>query len=130
MLMGLVGGCATPDVYPDIPDLIVVPDGPFGGPDAFCDLTTVRQLRMVIQNEGQGYAPATTTRVTFSPGGTIDIPTPALRAGQRAMLAPVRIPAECFDPDCDFKVMVDWRGQVDEANGELNNGADGRCVLP
>jgi hypothetical protein len=62
----------TPEGSSQHPDLIAVPDGSFGGPDAFCDLTS----------------------------GTIDIPTPSVRAGQRTMLAPVLIPAACFDPDC------------------------------
>ena len=43
----------------------------------YCDMTTVPQLRIVIQNQGQGNAPASMTRVKFSPGGIMDIPTPA-----------------------------------------------------
>jgi len=46
------------------------------------------------------------------------------------MLAPVLIPTACFDPDCDFRVLVDARGQVDEANGEENDSVDGRCTRP
>lgn len=130
MLMVLLGGCITPEGSSQNPDLIAVPDGSFGGPDAFCDLTGGTHLRIVIQNQGQGDAPASTTRVAFSPGGTIDIPTPSVRAGQRTMLAPVLIPAACFDPDCDFRVLVDARGQVDEANGEENDSVDGRCTRP
>lgn len=120
----------TPELSSERPDLISVSEGSFGGPDAYCDLTSVPQLRIVIQNQGQGNAPASITRVAFSPGGTMDIPTPPLQAGQRASLDPVPIPAACFDPDCDFTILVDSRAQVDEASGEANNAADGRCIRP
>ena len=130
MLMVLLEGCITPEGSSENPDIIVVPDGSFGGPDAFCDLTSGTYLRIVIQNQGQGDAPASTTRVAFSPGGVLDIPTPPVRAGQRTLLAPVLIPAACFDPDCDFRVVVDARNQVDEGNGEENDAADGRCTRP
>jgi hypothetical protein len=126
----LLAGCITPEGSFQNADLIAVPDGSFGGSDAFCDLRGGIHLRIVIQNQGQGDAPASTTRVAFSPGGTIDIPTPSVRAGQRTMLAPVIIPAACFDPDCDFRVLGDARGQVDGANGEENDSVDGRCTRP
>ena len=126
--MNVFGGCITPEESSQHPDLIAVPEGSFGGPDAFCDLTSVPQLRIVIQNQGQGDAPGSLTQVAFSLGGTVNIPTPPVRAAQRAILAPVPIPAACFDPDCDFKIMVDSRSQADEAAGEENNAADGRCL--
>jgi len=128
--MNLLGGCITPEESSLHPDLIAVPEGSFGGPDAFCDLTSVPQLRIIIQNQGQGDAPASITRVVFSPGGTVNIPTPRLRAGERAVLSPLRIPTACFDPDCDFQIIVDWVNNVYEDTGEQNNTVDGRCVLP
>jgi hypothetical protein len=120
----------TPEMFSDTADFIVVPEGSFGGADALCDMTGVPQLRMVIQNQGQGNVGATTTRVTFSPGGVVEIATPPVPAGQRTTLTPVRIPASCFNPDCDFRVVVDARGNVDEATGEQNNQTDGLCVPP
>ena len=92
----MAGGCITPEISSEGPDLIAVPDGSFGGPDAFCDTTTVPQLRIVIQNQGQGNAPASMTRVNFSPGGIKDIPTLPLQSTQRTMLAPVPLPAACL----------------------------------
>src|SRR5215475_4528691 len=130
ILMILLGGCITPEQSSESPDLIAVPEGSFGGPDAYCDLTGVPQLRIVVQNQGQGDAAASITRVTFSPGGTLDIPVSPVRAGKRAILAPVPIPAACFDPDCDFKIMVDSRSEVDEGAGEENDAVDGRCMRP
>lgn len=126
----LAGGCVTPEISSENPDLIAVPEGSFGGPDAYCDTTTVPQLRIVIQNQGQENAPESITRVKFSPGGIMDIPTPPLQSAQRTMLAPILIPAACFDPDCDFTITVDSKAQIDEATGEENNVADGRCIRP
>jgi len=126
----LAGACMTPEVAFDSPDLIAVPDGSFGGVDAYCDMTTVPQLRIVIQNQGQGNASPSLTRVVFSPGGIKDIPTSALPSGQRVTLAPVPIPKACFDPDCDFTISVDSKAQINEATGESNNVVDGRCIPP
>jgi len=126
----LAGACMTPEVASDSPDLIAVPDGSFGGADAYCDMTTVPQLRIVIQNQGQGNASPSLTRVVFSPGGIKDIPTSAVPSGQRVMLAPVPIPKACFDPDCDFTITVDSKAQINEATGESNNVVDGRCIPP
>ena len=126
----LAGACMTPEVAFDSPDLIAVPDGSFGGVDAYCDMTTVPQLRIVIQNQGQGNASPSLTRVVFSPGGIKDIPTSAVPSGQRVMLSPVPIPKACFDPDCDFTITVDSKAQINEATGESNNVVDGRCIPP
>ena len=126
----MVGGCITPEVSPGTPDLIAVPDGSFGGSDAYCDMATTPQLRIVIQNQGQASAPATMTQVRFSPGGTVNTPTAPLQSAQRIVLAPIRIPAACFDPDCDFTITVDATSQVTEPTGEDNNVTDGRCIRP
>ena len=126
----MAGGCITPEESFYSPDLIAVPDGSFGGPDAYCDMTSVPQLRIVIQNQGQGNAPASITRVRFSPGGIMDIPTAPLQSAQRTVLAPILIPAACFDPDCDFTITVDSKAQVNETTGEENNVTDGRCTRP
>ncbi len=125
-----LGGCITPEESYDNPDLIALPDGSFGGPDAYCDMTDVPQLRIVIQNQGQGSAPSSITRVRFSPGGTVDVPTAPLQSAQRKVLSPIRIPTACFDPDCDFTITVDARAQIDETAGEENNVTDGRCIRP
>src|SRR5215831_6774776 len=127
ILAVLVAGCIAPDVPVERADLLSVPEGSFAGPDAYCDFTNGSYLRIVIQNQGQEDAPATSTRVSFSPGGTTTIPTPPVRAGQRVILSPVKIPSACFDPDCDFKITMDAWGQAIEYNEE-NNIADGRCI--
>src|SRR5262245_38257227 len=126
----LVSGCITPEVSEESADLIAVPYGSFSGPDAYCNFTNEPKLFIVIQNQGQGDAPSTMTRVSFSPGGSFEITTPPVRAGQRSVLAPVVIPPACFDPDCDFKVTVDAKSDVNEDGGEENNVVDGRCMRP
>jgi hypothetical protein len=126
----LAGGCLTSEQSFINPDLIAIPDGSFGGLDAYCDMTSVPQLRIVIQNQAQGAAPSSITRVRFSPGGTVDIPTAPLDSAQRVVLAPIRIPTACFDPDCDFTITVDAKSQIVETTGEENNVTEGRCIRP
>ena len=132
-LLGLwavvIAGCATPKVQVGNPDLVSMPDGPMGGGD-YCYFSTGGYVRIAIQNQGQGDAPPTSTRIVFSPGGTIDIPTPPVKAGKRTSLSPVEIPLACFDPDCDFKVTADSRSQAHEASGKENTFATGRCMRP
>jgi len=125
-----IGGCITPEESFQNSDLVALPDGSFGGPDAYCDMTGAPQLRIVIQNQGQGGAPSSITRVNFFPGGSVNIPTAPLQSAQRKVLAPVPIPAACFDPDCDFTITVDAGAQIDETIGEENNVTDGRCIRP
>ena len=130
LLILLAGGCLTSEQSVPSPDLIAVPDGSFGGPDAFCDMTSVPQLRIVIQNQAEGAAPSSITRVSFSPGGSVNIPTAPLQSAQRTVLAPVPIPTACFDPDCDFTITVDANAKINETTGEENNVTEGRCIRP
>jgi hypothetical protein len=126
----LAAGCLTTEQSIPSPDLVAVPDGSFGGSDAFCDMTGVPQLRIVVQNQSEGAAPSSITRVRFSPGGSVDIPTGPLQSAQRTVLAPIRIPTACFDPDCDFTITVDAMAHISETTGEENNVTEGRCIRP
>jgi hypothetical protein len=130
VLIIVAGGCVTLEQSLPNPDLIAIPDGSFGGPDAYCDMTGVPQLRIVIQNQAEGTAPSSITRVKFSPGGTVDVPTAPLGSAQRLILNPIRIPPACFDPDCDFTITVDAKAQINETTGEENNVTQGRCIRP
>ena len=89
MLILLLAGCITPEVSVGDPDLVPMPAGPFEGQDAYCYFSNGGYLRIAIENQGQGDAPPTSTRVLFSPGGTIEIPTPPVRAGEQAFLEPI-----------------------------------------
>ena len=102
-----------------------------GQPDnitGFCKAVGNAQTVVVsVRNQGNAEAPASTTTITFSPGGPVSVQTPAIPAGDSVDLSPVDIPAGCFDPDCDFTITVDSNNQVSESN-EDNNTAEGRCI--
>ncbi len=122
---------SSPEPFHEGPDLIPVKRITLAGPEGFCDLiqgASSPRLRVFIQNEGQNGAPPSSTTIEFTPGGSLEIPTPPIPAGAMIELPPVTIPAACFDPECDFRIMVDSRSDVNEASGEADNAADGRCL--
>jgi hypothetical protein len=95
-------------------DLVPVP-GTGGGACAFD-----AQQRPVarVTNAGQGGAPASSTRIASARGGSALLPTPALAAGETAVLA-VPTTALCL---CPAQLTADAGGQVaeaDEGNNEL-----------
>jgi hypothetical protein len=112
-----------------LPDLEPAPDPRPGV--KFCKLVETGldkgKLVITVHNRGNADAPASTTTIHFSPGGTINIPTPAIPAGASVDLSPLKIPGACFNPDCDFKITVDSNGQVTESD-EGNNIANGMCL--
>lgn len=106
------------------PDLSPVPDPRPGF--GLCRLVGGK-LMVSVKNGGGSTAPASTTRVAFSPGGSFDLPTPSIPVGGTVDLPPLEIPGSCFDPDCGFSITVDAKGEVDEAN-ERNNSGSGSCI--
>ena len=102
------------------PDLIPVPDANLG----FCRRRDLK-LTVTVKNQGSADAGPSVTRVDFASGGTASQPTPPLAAGGSTDLV-FDIPANCFNPDCHFRITVDSNGQVDESN-ETNNTASGDC---
>lgn len=56
----------------------------------------------------------------------VDMPTLPLAAGASVDLK-FPIPPGCFDPDCEFRIIVDVGGAVVESN-EGNNFASGTCL--
>jgi hypothetical protein len=112
------------------PDLVPVPDPQFG----FCNL--VREgpdkgkLRVIVKNQGDADAPASTTRVTFSTSGgdvVVDLRTPVLEIGASVELGPLELPRGCHIPDCHFVIAVDADGEIVESD-EGNNLASGTCL--
>lgn len=83
-------------------------------------------LIVTIRNQGSGVAAPSTTRIDFSPGNTVDVPTPQLAAGAQTDLL-VPIPAGCFSPDCGFVIYADFFSVVVETD-EINNKATGICI--
>ena len=108
-----------------LPDLLPVPDPRPGV--GFCRRDDQGRLLVTVKNQGTADASASTTTVVFSPGGSFDLPTPPIPAGGTVDLPPLAIPPSCFNPDCNFKIIVDSRNQVLESD-EGNNFASGTCI--
>src|SRR6266545_8245754 len=84
------------------PDLL-----PIARDNDFCRRDDQGRLIITVENQGGADADACTTRVDFSPHGSVDVPTPPIAAGASVDLPPVTIPPGCFDPDCNFRITVD-----------------------
>ena len=131
VLVSVMSGCLSPRPFHEGPDLTPLKPLRLSGPDGFCDLSGDRespQLGVSVENIGDGESPASVTAIEFFPGGSVQLHTPALPAGGSIHRMPVAIPLACFDPDCEFRITVDWRNEVNESGGEGNNEADGRCL--
>ena len=130
VLVSVVSGCMSLRPFHEGPDLTPLKPLGLSGPDGFCDLSGSREspkLGVSVQNIGDGDSPASITAIEFFPGGSVQLPTPALLAGESINLMPVDIPLACFDPDCEFRITVDWRNEGNESGGE-GNKAMGRCL--
>jgi len=108
------------------PDL--VPFSPAGNsPNAFC--RTEQQgkvLRVTVKNQGNENAGVSKTTVAFgSQSFTLD--TPPIPAGGSVDLL-FKVPANCFKPDCSFKITVDSSNQVNEGPNEGNNSINSGCT--
>ncbi|MEJ2303804.1 MAG: CARDB domain-containing protein [Anaerolineales bacterium] len=108
-----------------LPDLIPVPDPEPGV--GFCRLDEEGNLVVHVKNQGSAAAGASTTRVEFSPGGVFDLYTAPIPPGVTIKLPAIPIPGECYNPDCDFRITVDVKGELVESN-EANNTGSGRCI--
>lgn len=86
------------------------------------------RLLVSVANDGGGDAPASATRVVFSPGGTVEVVTPPIPAGFIGTLEPIVIPTSCGE-QCNFTITVDSKSDVTEAN-EINNVANRICFIP
>ena len=108
------------------PDL--VPFSPLGtDPLAYCRMEQDRTLlRATVKNQGNGNAGGSKTTVFFS-NGPVTLDTPPIPAGGSVDLM-FNVPANCFSPDCSFRITVDSNNQVNEFNNEGNNNANGGCI--
>lgn len=110
----------TPDLEPVNPDNDITN----------CCLNPAYQMVFYVKNNGFGPSTPCVTSVTFRVSHalvTIDIPTPAIEAGQTVGLTPVNHPGGCFGPDCMYTITVDSKNQVKEKN-EGNNSIPGWCI--
>ncbi len=124
-VLGLLtlGGCTPADLVPQgIADLegetshcTVAKEGPDKG-----------KLIVRVLNQGHNDAPASTTTVEFTPGGTFEQPTPAVPGEGGSVEVTFDVPRACWTPDCNFRVTVDSKNQVREDN-KGNNTVPGTC---
>lgn len=110
-----------------VPDL--VPFSPLGkDPIAFCRIEqNGTLLRVTVRNQGNGNAGASKTTVFFGNGPVITLDTPPVAAGGSVDLL-FTVPANCFSPDCSFRITVDSENQVNEFANEGNNSVGGGCL--
>ena len=128
LAVGALAGCAPARTASPHPDLVPLPRAADAKPESYCQLANQgRSLAVAAQNIGTADAANSTTVVEFSPGGTIEMKTPALDPGAVFELPPVDFPAGCFDPDCNFTITVDAKDRVLELD-ERNNTAAGVCL--
>ena len=123
---GWEGGCLLELKYPDL-----VPVNPNPN-DADCITDGQGGLLVTVENQGNAKAPPSVTRVIFSPGGSFDLDTPELEGASvedpgASVELTFPIPADCFDPDCEFEISVDATDQVVESD-EGNNTVSGKCL--
>jgi hypothetical protein len=104
-----------------LPDLVPVPDAQ----GSFCKRED-GNLIVTVRNQGSTGAGPSTTRVDFGAHGALDLPTPALPAGTSVDLKFPILPG-CFDPDCEFRIIVDVNNVVAESD-EGNNLVNGVCL--
>jgi len=81
---------------------------------------------VVVRNKGLMNAAASTLRVSFTQTGTVvDLPTPALNAGQQTEFG-IPIPPGCFNgpsTNCNFSIAVDPAMGVAESDEQNNTDA-------
>lgn len=131
VMAGVMSGCMSSRPFYEGPDLMPLKPLDLSGPDGFCNLAgdrTSLRLGLSVQNIGEGDSLPSITTIEFFPGGSVQLPTPPVPGGDAIDLMPVAIPPACFDPDCEFRITVNWRNEVNESGGEGNNEADGRCL--
>jgi hypothetical protein len=114
---GPVGGSGKPDLVPMSP-----PNSLY-----FCK-SDGGQLKPTVRvfNQGNAYAPASITTVSFYSFGQRSVPTVGILAGKYVDLV-IDPPNGCFDPDCVFNITVGGNHSLDESNYG-NNSAFGQCI--
>jgi hypothetical protein len=111
-------------------DLVPIDDQgnpPASVPVRWCKRDSQGRLVVTVENQGGAFAPAFFTQVQFLPGGPREVPSIGLSPGETRNLTPITIPAECFNPTCEFLIDVDSDNSVDEGINEGNNFAFGVC---
>jgi subtilase family serine protease len=96
------------------------------GATAFCRIEHGNVLRVTVKNQGNANAGVSKTTVTFG-NTSFTLDTPSIPAGGSADLL-FKVPSNCFQPDCSFKITVDSSNQINEGTNEGNNSVSGGCL--
>jgi hypothetical protein len=133
----VLGGCvapartSTPVQRPGPhPDLVVLNRVGVRNPGELCNLdpaAAAPRLIVSVRNQGPASAGPSMTRVEFNQGGSFDLATPPVPPGAAVDLPPLRVPATCFNPNCQFRITVDSASSVYESNAQ-NNSVSGTCT--
>lgn len=124
-----------PDLIPIAPFPPPPPNDPLALPQNFCVSEAggprADTLHIIVRNQGDAPAGASTTVVQFGNNPPINLPTAALaQAGQPGseQLLVTRIPRGCFLGEfaCEFTITVDADNVIAESN-EANNVASSFC---
>lgn len=114
-----------------MPDLI--PGGQQPAPYAFCAIDSQGKLVILVKNQGNADAPASSTTVAFLGSTSVVLPTPPIPKNTTVPLQPITVPNACYasyrNYDCDFNITVDASNQIAELN-ENNNIGIGKCAPP
>ncbi len=93
-----------------------------------CLLDADGRLLITIRNLGKREAKATTTQVEFANLPPVRLPTRPIPPRGSETVA-YRIPEECFNPDCRYRITVDALDEVQETD-ESNNSSESLCPGP
>jgi hypothetical protein len=92
----------------------------------YCRLDDQGRLLVTIGNSGEISAPASTARVTFADGSSVDRATPAIAAGAETTLAGIPLPGG--EGTITFRIAADQLAQILESD-EMNNRVQGFCTI-
>jgi len=84
------------------------------------------QIGVTVKNQGNENAGVSKTSVAFG-NQSFTLATPPVPAGGSVDLL-FKVPANCFKPDCSFKISVDSGNQVNEGPNEGNNSVNSGCI--
>lgn len=74
---------------------------------------------VTVSNQAAADAPATFTRVEFSPTQAVawTVPTPKIKKGESVQL-PVSMPKDCHGANCNVKISTDFTKAMSKAGGK------------
>lgn len=84
------------------------------------------KLLVTVKNSGTGTAEASVVKVDFYSFGSSSQAVPELAPGAAVELT-FDFPVGSFNPDCEFKIIVDADGTLPESD-ETNNVGEGDCI--